>query len=34
MINEEVRRKRFLLMGVPDHFMMHEMCEEVVEAYP
>ena len=34
MINEEVRRKPFLLMGVPDHFRKQEMCEEVAEASP
>ena len=33
-INEEVRRDPILLMGVPDHFKKHKMCEEAVEAYP
>ena len=34
IINEEVRRKPILLMGVPDHFKKQEMCEEEVEACP
>ena len=31
VINEEVRRKPFLLINVPDHLKTQEMCEEAVE---
>ena len=34
VINEKVRRKSFLLMGVLDHFKKQEMCEKANEACP